>query len=52
MAEMFIFKGRLYKVPSLKTLIKWESKGWCKTPDGRIVESDHPESWMVLLGFI
>jgi len=49
---MFTFKGKQYKIPTIKTLEKWEWNGYCKTPDGRKVEPDHPESWMSLLGYI
>ena len=48
----FLFKGKYYSVPSLKTLEKWSYDGIAKTPDGKRVEPDHPDSWLVLLGFM
>lgn len=38
--------------PSIATLERYMNDGVCKTPDGRRVEPDHPESWLRLLGMI
>jgi hypothetical protein len=45
------------KVPSLKTLERWESQGYSKTPCGCKVEPDGEcqhgkKSWLIILGFI
>ena len=45
------------KEPSLSTLKKWESEGYCKTVTGEIVEpdgigSDGAPSWLLVLGYI
>jgi len=48
---------KIKKVPSIKTLEKWEYNGICKTPDGCKVEPDgecshgYP-SWLLILGYI
>jgi hypothetical protein len=47
-----MWKGKEYKVPFLKTLEKWLGDGVCKTPDGRTVEPDAPDSWLYILGMI
>ena len=47
-----LWKGKLYKIPSLKTMEKWMSSGIAKTPNGVKVEPDHPDSWLSILGFI
>ena len=38
--------------PGLATLQRYMDNGVAKTPDGRRVEPDHPESWLSLLGMI
>jgi len=47
-----LWKGKQYKVPSLKTMEKWMYDGIAKTPDGKKVEPDHPDSWLSILGYI
>jgi len=49
---MKTWKGKQYKIPSLKTMEKWMSDGVAKTPDGRRVEPDHQDSWLSILGYI
>ena len=49
--------ARKAKVPSMKTLEKWNNDGMCKTPCGCRVEPDgicsHGwDSWLTLLGWI
>jgi hypothetical protein len=56
------FGGRLdayfgIKVPSEKTMLKWDSDGFCKSVGGKKVEpdgwdSEGTPSWMILLGYI
>jgi hypothetical protein len=40
------------KVPSTEELEAWVSDSVCETPDGDIVEPDHPHSWLSILGLI
>lgn len=45
------------KVPSLKTLMKWEQDGYCKTPCGCKVEVDGAcvhgnPSWLIILKMV
>ena len=44
-------------VPSIKTLEKWTYEGYCKTPDGCIVEPDGScshgfDSWLLIMNLI
>lgn len=52
MPDEITFKGKMYKTPSLSRLKAWAFDGVSETPDGRFVEPDHPESWLVILKFI
>lgn len=45
------------KMPSIKTLKRWESKGYCKTITGKKVEldgrgHDNSPSWLLVIGVI
>ena len=41
--------GQDYPVPEMDQL---EADSVCETPEGDIVEPDHPDSWLSLLGII
>ncbi len=44
------WKGDDYETPSEDALEFWIVDSVCETPDGDIVEPDHPDSWLSLLG--
>lgn len=46
------WNGKWYTVPSVHTLERWDVDGYCRTPDNKKVESDHPDSWLSILGLI
>jgi hypothetical protein len=46
------WKHQTYPVPDLDQLDAWVIDSVCETPDGDIVEPDHPDSWLSLLGII
>lgn len=46
------YAGKWYETPTQEELECWSYDGVCETPDGDIVEPDHPRSWLCLLGFI
>jgi len=50
--ETITWKGKQYKVPSLKTLENYMYSGIARTPDKKKVEPDHPDSWLSILGLI
>ena len=52
MPEHITWNGEKYKVPSMEILHEWLFDSVCETPDGGIVEHDHPDSWFMLLGLI
>jgi hypothetical protein len=46
------WKNQTYEVPDLDQLEAWVIDSVCETPEGDIVEPDHPDSWLSLLGII
>ena len=52
LATTITWKGEEYEVPSMEQLEEWVCDSVCETPDGEIVEHDHPDSWIFLLGLI
>lgn len=48
--EFIIWNGDRYTVPGMDALEAWIIDTVCETPDGDIVEPDHPDSWLCLLG--
>lgn len=50
--DRITWKGTVYETPSIEELQHWAFDSVCETPDGEIVEPDHPDSWLVILGFI
>lgn len=46
------FRGEIYSTPDMEDLETWVFDSLCETPDGRTVEPDHPDSWLMLLGLI
>ena len=45
-----VWRGRVYDTPDLAQLQHWVFEDVCETPEGDIVEPDHPDSWLSLLG--
>lgn len=39
-------------LPSIDAMMEWTMDSCCPTPDGRILEPDHPDSWLRLLGLV
>ena len=39
-------------LPSIGALMEWTMDSVCPTPDGRILEPDHPDSWLRILGLV
>ena len=39
-------------LPSMDAMAEWTMDSVCPTPDGRILEPDHPDSWLRLLGLV
>ena len=50
--QTITWRGKQYRVPSVRTLERWSYDGVAKTPDGRRVEPDAPDSWLVILGLM
>lgn len=51
--ETIIWNGQEYEIPSdaeIEDMCLWDNVA--ETPDGRIVEPDHPDSWPRILGLI
>ena len=46
------WKNQTYAVPDMDQLEAWVFDSVCETPEGDIVEPDHPDSWLSLLGII
>jgi hypothetical protein len=44
--------GQDYPVPEMDQLEAWVLDSVCETPEGDIVEPDHPDSWLSLLRLI
>jgi hypothetical protein len=41
-----------WPVPTLEEVETWTLDSVCPTPDGDIVEPDHPDAWLSLLGLV
>ncbi len=50
--EVLTWQGEEYEVPDVTQLGEWVWDSVCETPDGEVVEHDHPDSWLRLLGFV
>lgn len=46
------WRGQWWECPADAELETWSIDSCCDTPDGRTVEPDHPEAWLVLLGLV
>ena len=46
------WRGQEYDVPSFAQIDEWVCDSVCETPDGDMVEPDHPDSWLSLLGIM
>ena len=46
------WNGDDYPTPSGDAIEFWVLDSICETPDGDIVEPDHPDSWLSLLGLV
>lgn len=44
-----VWRNNVYTVPDMDQLEEWFFDSVCETPDGDIVEPDHPDSWLSLL---
>jgi hypothetical protein len=47
-----VWKGDEYEMPSAEQIEPWAIDSLCETPDGDVVEPDHPDSWLSILGLI
>lgn len=50
--KTIIWKGNEYEVPDMAEIENFVFDSVCETPDGEIVEPDHPDSWLSLIGLI
>jgi hypothetical protein len=46
------WNGNWYETPSIGDLENWLCDGICETPDGDMVEPDHPRSWVMIIGLM
>lgn len=46
------WKGAVYSVPTQEELESMSANSVAETPDGEMVEPDHDDSWLVLLGIV
>lgn len=46
------WKGNVYNVPTREELERMATNSVAETPDGEMVEPDHEDSWLVLLGIV
>lgn len=46
------WNGEWYETPSLGELENWLYDGVCETPDGDMVEPDHPRGWIRIIGLM
>ena len=46
------WNNETYPVPDMNQLEAWVLDSVCETPEGDIVEPDHPDSWLSLLRLI
>ena len=53
MPETITWRGRPVPVPDVQRMLSWViADGVCETPDGEIVELDHRDAWLALVGLI
>ncbi len=50
--ESVTWKGDECTTPTEDEIEFWARDSVCETPDGDIVEPDHPDSWLSLLGLV
>ena len=50
--ETINWQGDDYDLPTEEEIEFWAVDTICQTPDGDIVEPDHPDSWLSLLGLV
>ena len=50
--SMVLWKGEWVIFPSVECFQEWTLDSVCPTPDGDIVEPDHPDSWLSLARLI
>ncbi|QPT38922.1 Uncharacterised protein [Oligella ureolytica] len=50
--KTIVWNGETYEVPDIQAIENWVFDSVCETPDGEMVEPDHPDSWLALLGLI
>ncbi|MEZ5325905.1 MAG: hypothetical protein R3F19_12695 [Verrucomicrobiales bacterium] len=50
--ETITWRGDDYALPTEAEIEFWTLDSVCETPDGDIVEPDHPDSWLSLLGLV
>jgi hypothetical protein len=46
------FNRKWHLVPTMDEIQAWTLDSVCETPDGRMLEPDHPDSWLSLLGLV
>jgi len=46
------FGDAWHVIPSHADALRWTLDGMAETPDGRTVEPDDPDSWLVFLGLV
>lgn len=46
------FQNQWHIIPSHESLLRWTFDGMAETPDGRTVEPDDRDSWLVLLNLV
>ena len=46
------FAGAWHVIPSHADAMRWTLDGMAETPDGREVEPDDPDSWLILCGLV
>lgn len=47
-----LWRGQWWQVPTFGDVEAWALDSCAETPDGRTVETDHPEAWTRLLGVV
>lgn len=46
------WEGKWWQVPTMCEFQEWTMDSVCPTPEGDIVEPDHPDSWLSLAGLV
>jgi len=46
------FRSEWYQVPPTEAIDEWVMDSVCETPEGDMVEPDHPHSWLRILRLI